>query len=105
MSVISLEEFKNKEISLSDNENTYPTSKIMLEFEELMREEERFNTQKLRKQETQRNINLSKDRMKNKRPLNLDVNKKGGGNIMILILLGIAIIVLLYIIITAILNR
>ena len=102
---IALEEFKNKEISLSDNENTYPTSKIMLEFEELMREEERFNTQKLRKQETQRNINLSKDRMKNKRPLNLDVNKKGGGNIMILILLGIAIIVLLYIIITAILNR
>ena len=85
--------------------NTYPTSKIMLEFEELMREEERFNTQKLRKQETERNINLTRDRMKNKKFLNLDIHKQGSGNIMILILLGIAIIVLLYIIITAIINR
>ncbi|MCI0502061.1 MAG: helix-turn-helix domain-containing protein [Fusobacteria bacterium] len=86
-------------------DNTYPTTKIMLEFEELMREEERFNTQKLRKQETERNINMTKNRMKNKKSLNLEVNKKNGGNIMILVLLGIAIIVLLYIIITAIINR
>lgn len=85
-------------------ENTNPTSKVMLEFEELMREEERFNTMKLRKQETERNINITKNKMKNRKTINLDSKKNGGGNIMILILLGIAIIVLLYIIINAILN-
>ena len=98
-------ETKDKDIFIANNDDTYPTSKVMLEFEELMREEERFNTQKLRKQETQRNINMTKDRMKNKKSLNLDVNKKSSGNIMVLILLGIAIIILFYIIITAILNR
>lgn len=88
-----------------ETDNTYPTSKIMLEFEELMREEEHFNTQKLRKQETERNINLIKNRMKDRKLLNLGIYNQDSGNIMILVLLGVAIIVLLYIIVTAIINR
>lgn len=86
-------------------ESTFPTSKIMLEFEELMREEERFNTQKLRKMESVRNINKAKNTMRSRRPLGMETNAKNGASMMILVLLVAAILVLLYIIITALLTK
>lgn len=86
-------------------ENTYPTAKIMLEFEELMREEERFNTQKLRKMESERNINKAKNTMRTRRPMDMDQGNKNGAGLMILVLLVAAILVLLYIIITALISQ
>lgn len=89
----------------SHGEDTYPTAKIMLEFEELMKEEERFNTQKLRRMESERNINKAKNTMRTRRPLDMDQGGKNGAGLMILVLLVAAILVLLYIIITALISQ
>lgn len=86
-------------------EATFPTSTIMLEFEELMREEERFNTQKLRKQETERNINKTRNTMRSRKALGMDTQPSNGAGLMITVLLGVGILVLLYIIITALMNQ
>lgn len=88
-----------------DQENTEPTSKVMLEFEELIREEERFNTQKLRKLEAERNINKTKNRVAQNKGFGVNYESKSGAGAMVLILLSVAILVLLYIIIKALLTR
>lgn len=90
---------------IEEFDDDYPTSKVMLEFEELMREEERFNTQKLRKLETERNINRTKNRLRERQSFNMEGKAKSGANMMVLILLVAAIVVLIYIIITALLAK
>ena len=90
---------------IEEFDDDYPTSKVMLEFEELMREEERFNTQKLRKLETERNINRTKNRLRERQSFNMEGKAKSGANMMVLILLIAAIVVLVYIIITALLAK
>lgn len=91
--------------TFNNNNNTFPTSKIMLEFEELIKEEERFNTQKLRKLEAEKNINRTKNRVAQNRGFGLKYEAKSGASMMILILLSVAILVLLYIIIKALLTK
>ncbi|MDD2370751.1 MAG: helix-turn-helix domain-containing protein [Firmicutes bacterium] len=88
-----------------NSDNTFPTSKVMLEFEELIREEERFNTQKLRKLEADRNINKTKNRVAQNKGFGLKYESKSGASMMILILLSVAILVLLYIIIKALITK
>lgn len=107
ISLLNELENSNKEIkSNEDNSNnTFPTSKVMLEFEELIREEERFNTQKLRKIETERNINKTKNRVAQNKGFGMNHETRSGASVMILILLSIAIFVLLYIIIQALIAR
>lgn len=101
-----IENANNETKSMEDNSgNTFPTSKVMLEFEELIREEERFNTQKLRKIETERNINKTKNRVAQNKGFGMNHETRSGASVMILILLSIAIIVLLYIIIQALIAR
>lgn len=96
---------KTSETFEEKGSNTFPTSKVMLEFEELIREEERFNTQKLRKIETERNINKTKNRVAQNKSFGMNHETKSGASLMILILLSIAIFVLLYIIIQALIAR
>ncbi len=107
ISLLNEIENSNKEInSFEENSNnTFPTSKVMLEFEELIREEERFNTQKLRKIETERNINKTKNRVAQNKGFGMNHETRSGASVMILILLSIAIFVLLYIIIQALIAR
>ncbi len=101
-----IENSKDEKLSVQDNSsNTFPTSKVMLEFEELIREEERFNTQKLRKMETERNINKTKNRVAQNKGFGLNHETRSGASVMVLILLSIAILVLLYIIIQALIAR
>lgn len=107
LSILSeIENSNNERLSVQDNaNNTFPTSKVMLEFEELIREEERFNTQKLRKIETERNINKTKNRVAQNKGYGMNHETRSGASVMILILLSIAILVLLYIIIQALIAR
>lgn len=107
LSLLNEIENSNQEIKDLDEKssNTFPTSKVMLEFEELIREEERFNTQKLRKIETERNINKTKNRVAQNRGFGMNHETRSGASLMILILLSIAIFVLLYIIIQALIAR
>ena len=83
-------------------EKDFPTSKIVMEFEELIREEERFETQKIRKKLMEENIkktsSTEKDIFRNIR----EIGKKGP-TIMVIVLLSIAFLLLIYIIITALL--
>jgi len=85
--------------------DTFPTSKVMLEFEELIREEERFNTQKLKRLEADRNMNKTKNRFAQNKGFGLKYESKSGASMMILILLSVAILVLLYIIIKALITK
>ena len=84
-------------------EKDFPTSKIVMEFEALIREEERFETQKIRKKLMEENIqktrSMKKDIFKNMR----DTGKKGP-TIMVIVLLAVAFLLLIYIIITALLS-
>lgn len=107
LSILSgIENSNNERLSVQENSNnTFPTSKVMLEFEELIREEERFNTQKLRKIETERNINKTKNRVAQNKGFGMNHETRSGASFMILILLSIAILVLLYIIIQALIAR
>jgi len=98
-------ERENQETFNSNSNSTFQTSKVMLEFEELIREEERFNTKKLKKLESDRNFNKTKNRVAQKKAFGLKYEAKNGASMMILILLSIAILVLLYIIITALVTN
>ncbi|AMP20554.1 hypothetical protein AZF37_04650 [endosymbiont 'TC1' of Trimyema compressum] len=84
-------------------EKDFPTSKIVMEFEALIREEERFETQKIRKKLMEENIqktrSMKKDIFRNMR----DTGKKGP-TIMVIVLLVVAFLLLIYIIITALLS-
>ena len=84
-------------------EKDFPTSKLVADFEELMREEERFKTQKIRKETLERNIRRTRNMKKND-ILNMYDKEKKGPRVMFLILLGVVILLLLYVIIRALLN-
>lgn len=110
LKTISIRNEVERELSIAHEkieefDDDYPTSKVMLEFEELMREEERFNTQKLRRQEAERNINRTRNRLKDRQSFSMEGKAKSGAGTMVLILLIAAIIVLVYIIVTALLAK
>lgn len=82
----------------------YPSSKVVSDFEALIREEELFETQKIRKATLERNMNNTRSIKKND-ILNMYEKNKKGPKLMILILLGIVILLLLYVIIMAIVGK
>lgn len=84
-------------------EKDFPTSKIVMEFEALIREEERFETQKIRKQLMEKNIQKTRS-MKRDVFNNMKDTAKKGPTIMIIVLLVVAFLLLIYIILTALLS-
>lgn len=84
-------------------EKDFPTSKIVMEFEELIREEERFETQKIRKKIMKKN-NEKKRSFKKDIFKNMRETEKKGTVIMFFVLLTVAFVLLIYIVITALLS-
>ena len=85
-------------------EKDFPTSKIVMEFEALIREEERFETQKIRKKLMEENIQKTRSMKKKDIFRNMRDTVKKGPTIMVIVLLVVAFLLLIYIIITALLS-